>query len=1227
MPFISKDFIKNKLLPNLDIVQVLQQYVTLKKKGANYMCCCPFHSEKTPSFSVNPNRQFFYCFGCQEHGTVIDFVIKYKNETFPEAVEELARFAGLEVEYEEGTGHGGSTYRPDPDRNKVYYELLDRVASYFSKELYQPSNQAALDYFLKQRQLSSDIISKARLGYAPKEMYALQDSVIKTEEEAKILCELGVVKPTPESGPNKRYRSFFFDRVMFPIFDVKGRIIAFGGRILKGDGPKYLNSPESNIFQKRHELFGLYECLQANRNRPNSIVMVEGYMDVIALRKAGFTNVVATLGTACNSDHFKMLFRYTSKVICCYDGDDAGRKASWKALIACAQVTPEDKEVRFATIPAGDDPDSLVRSEGGKERFQKVLESSIGFTEQILLHCRSQDNVNDIEGLRRFINMVLSIAKALKSKSRQNAIVMLLSDVVNLNNSRLYEIMNNVSPDSEFKEYEPHDRSGHNSYQERGNYERSHSSYGSHSQGGSRGSGTYTRKSYNSGYGDRGGRSYNNYGSGYSGSGQGRSSSYDYMNHAQPRASQAFKHEALTPFHGSYANKAYGQGARVQANQAQQEPQNKGQSNELNSNNQPNFSGNSNFHGYQRASQEQFNQSHNQGQTQMLQGQSQFQGPSQGPNHRGQSIYQSNQGGQSNLSSQVRTQGAVPQSMQPNFPQGGQSSNSKRQEQGRGLYNSSQGQQNIQSQQGHLNQQGVYDQNQLAKPWQSNAQGSNNQSQGNYQSKSGGYVNNSNAQQGNSQQGHSYHGQNQGPNQSEVNYQGLQGGTNYQYALQGQVYQEANGHSMQEGQGQVQGHNFTPNGRQQENNVYQQGGNNSLQGNSSQSWSNMQGPQSSQGQQSPQMQQGPQGSNASMQGGQGQMPYGGNNFNQASYQGQGQQMPNQGYNQEGISQQGYGPNNGNWSNYMSQGNQGMNSNMGYGMNQGKNAPVHGGGSNRGKAQESPSNIPQVKGKLVEVDPLAKIPVWGGDLESPEFLFSLTDDERFTYFSLVGHEYNANVDLNASVYQYMAFILQEPSVVVMGMNSFDYLNFLALCQGFRIPEYPCLERLMRLVTTTSDPTCAKILEEFRDTEFYPLFCDLAQLQILGKYQGDLDNLSTRDLLLLNRSLMLQILKDSVERRLHQLNVDFRMPRYKELEANLANMLIRFMFLEDRMDKVIDLDKCNRFSMKITEMINDIIQDKKRNYLDGSDPSKPPKDEEHTRLLASVPSVVDNLDPKR
>ena len=361
---IPQSFIDD-LLNRTDIVEVVSSRIQLKKTGKNYSACCPFHKEKTPSFTVSPDKQFYYCFGCGAGGNALGFVMDHDQMEFPEAVEELARRAGMEVPREEREQRSISRQ----SSHSPLYELLKAAAEFYRQALrHHPQRRAAVDY-LKGRGLSGEIARDFGLGFAPPGWDNLLKHLANDELQQKALIDAGLLVENPDSG--KRYDRFR-DRIMFPIHDSRGRVIAFGGRVLGDDKPKYLNSPETLIFHKGQELYGLYEARKHNRDL-HEVMVVEGYMDVIALAQSGLRNAVATLGTATSEEHLKRLFRQVPSVLFCFDGDQAGRNAAWRALEATLPNLQDGRRARFLFLPDGEDPDSLVRQEG-TEAFQARLQ-------------------------------------------------------------------------------------------------------------------------------------------------------------------------------------------------------------------------------------------------------------------------------------------------------------------------------------------------------------------------------------------------------------------------------------------------------------------------------------------------------------------------------------------------------------------------------------------------------------------------------------------------------------------------------------------------------------------------------------------------------------------------------------------------------------------------------------------------------------------------------------
>ena len=378
MALIPQSFIAD-LLNRVDIVDVVGQHVKLKKAGANYQGLCPFHSEKSPSFSVSPTKQFYHCFGCGAHGSAISFLMEYSGLGYVDAIEELARSAGLDVPREERSANDIAKQQ----RAMALSEVMSSAADWYRQQL--KSSPRAIDY-LKGRGLTGEIAKRYALGYAPDGWQGLEAAFgpYSNEEVAKTLVEGGLViqgEQAENAADNKsavkRYDRFR-DRVMFPIRNPKGQTIGFGGRILDQGEPKYLNSPETPLFSKGNTLYGLFEARQSIRAK-EYVLVCEGYMDVVALAQLGFPNAVATLGTACTANHVRMLLRQTDKVIFSFDGDAAGQRAAQRALEACLPLMSDDKEIRFLFLPTEHDPDSYVRAYGAVA-FEKAVQEAMSIS-------------------------------------------------------------------------------------------------------------------------------------------------------------------------------------------------------------------------------------------------------------------------------------------------------------------------------------------------------------------------------------------------------------------------------------------------------------------------------------------------------------------------------------------------------------------------------------------------------------------------------------------------------------------------------------------------------------------------------------------------------------------------------------------------------------------------------------------------------------------------------
>ncbi|HCG5568216.1 TPA: DNA primase [Vibrio parahaemolyticus] len=392
---IPRSFIDD-LLARLDIVDIIDARVKLKKKGKNYGACCPFHNEKTPSFSVSQEKQFYHCFGCGAHGNAIDFMMEFERLEFVEAIEELASYLGLDVPREQRSGGGGqfnSGPQASSSEKRSLYDLMGSIAQFYRNQLKQPSSKVAIEY-LKDRGLSGEIVQKFGIGYVADEWDLVRKNFGQNKDNQDMLVTGGMLIENDKGNRYDRFRG----RIMFPIRDRRGRVIGFGGRVIGEGTPKYLNSPETPIFHKGKELYGLYEVLQAHRE-PAQILVVEGYMDVVALAQYSVDYSVASLGTSTTGDHIQMLFRQTNTVVCCYDGDRAGKEAAWRALENALQFLKTGNTLKFLFLPDGEDPDSYVRKYG-KAAFEQQIEqatplSSYLFDNLIELH---QINLGNNEG-------------------------------------------------------------------------------------------------------------------------------------------------------------------------------------------------------------------------------------------------------------------------------------------------------------------------------------------------------------------------------------------------------------------------------------------------------------------------------------------------------------------------------------------------------------------------------------------------------------------------------------------------------------------------------------------------------------------------------------------------------------------------------------------------------------------------------------------------------------
>ena len=442
---IPQSFIDD-LLHRTDIVEVVSRRVPdLKKKGKNHTACCPFHNEKTPSFSVNEQGQFYYCFGCGAGGNAIGFLMEYENLSFPEAVESLARDAGMEVPREES--------RADARReseNKKLLEALERASKFYQYQLrHHGSREAAVDY-LKRRGVSGEIARDFALGLAPPGWDNLLNAIGTDGEAIEALLKAGLIiekegqTAKPRQSDERRFYDRFRHRIVFPIRNTRGQTIAFGGRVLGDDKPKYLNSPETPVFNKGSELYGLYEAKRAG-GKLEKFLIVEGYMDVIALAQMGVRNAVATLGTATSERHLTRMFRQVGEVVFCFDGDEAGRTAAWRALETTLPLLEDGRQVRFLFLPEGTDPDSFIR-QFGTEKFQQEVAQARPLEDFFFDKLTENLDLNSIEGRARLANLARPLLRKLPRGIYARLMADRLADTLGVSHESMEELFRDAPP-------------------------------------------------------------------------------------------------------------------------------------------------------------------------------------------------------------------------------------------------------------------------------------------------------------------------------------------------------------------------------------------------------------------------------------------------------------------------------------------------------------------------------------------------------------------------------------------------------------------------------------------------------------------------------------------------------------------------------------------------------------------------------------------------------------
>ncbi|MDH5737110.1 MAG: DNA primase, partial [Gammaproteobacteria bacterium] len=428
---IPQDFIE-ELLSRTDIVGVVGARVNLRKTGQNYVGLCPFHNEKSPSFSVSADKQFYYCFGCQESGSALRFVMEFENIDFVAAVEQLAGNLGLEVPRLEGAA--SKTREAQQSRRKSLYDILGQASNFYKTQLREhPARDRAVNY-LKHRGINGRLARDYEVGYAPEGWDNLRRALGITNQDTDLLIQAGLLVDNPEE---KKTYDRFRHRVVFPIKDIRGRVVGFGGRVL-GDGkPKYLNSPETDVFHKGRELYGLYEARRANREL-RSLLVVEGYMDVISLSQHGITNAVATLGTATTLDHLERLYRLVPEVIFCFDGDRAGRGAAWKALETALPLLRDGRGARFLFLPEGEDPDTLVRSQGA-DKFRHLLDHADFLPDFFFDRLSAEVRLDTFEGKAALSKEALALIQKLPDSVFRQLMMDRLAKITGLASERLAE--------------------------------------------------------------------------------------------------------------------------------------------------------------------------------------------------------------------------------------------------------------------------------------------------------------------------------------------------------------------------------------------------------------------------------------------------------------------------------------------------------------------------------------------------------------------------------------------------------------------------------------------------------------------------------------------------------------------------------------------------------------------------------------------------------------------
>ena len=428
---IPQSFIQ-ELLNRLDIVDVIERYVPLKKAGANYVACCPFHNEKSPSFSVSPSKQFYHCFGCGVHGSAISFVMEHQGLSFPEAVEDLAKSSGLSVPHETSQRE----HETRAAQAAGLPEMMLQALHFYREQLKQ--SETAIAYFRK-RGVSGEVAARFGLGYAPEGWQNL-DKIFTDYGQSQTLLETGLIIENDEGRRYDRFR----DRAMFPILNARGNVIGFGGRVLGAGEPKYLNSPETALFQKGQELYGLFQARNAIR-ASGRVIVVEGYMDVVALVQHGVAYAVATLGTATTPMHVQKLLRAADEIIFCFDGDAAGRRAAWRALENALAALTDSARLLFLFLPDGEDPDSYVR-QVGQAGFEAGYAKALTFSQLLFKELTREVDLNTDEGRAKLVQSAKPLIEKMTAPALQMMIRKRLAELTGLSTAELTTLLPNAAP-------------------------------------------------------------------------------------------------------------------------------------------------------------------------------------------------------------------------------------------------------------------------------------------------------------------------------------------------------------------------------------------------------------------------------------------------------------------------------------------------------------------------------------------------------------------------------------------------------------------------------------------------------------------------------------------------------------------------------------------------------------------------------------------------------------